>query len=90
MKAPLSNVTSLNSTLALEGEITTRASISQALATLPTFVKNPDVEDDILNGQPREARSLSARASFEDVGASTDTGGLRLSHVCRTRRHQDD
>ena len=34
MKAPPSNVTSLNSTLVLEGEITTRASTSLALATI--------------------------------------------------------
>ena len=34
MKAPPSDVTSLRSTLVLEGEITTRASLSQALATI--------------------------------------------------------
>ena len=34
MKAPHSNVTSLRSTLVLEGEITTRASLGQALATI--------------------------------------------------------
>ena len=41
MKAPPTNVTMLESTLVLEGEITTRANKSQALATLPTSVKNP-------------------------------------------------
>ena len=67
MKAPPSNVTSLNSTLVLEGEITTRASISQALATI--FL--PSSRTQMLKiitriGQPREARSLNARASFRD------------------------
>ena len=68
--------------LVLEGEITTRANKSQALATLPTFVKKPDVED--------VHRSLTRKSFFDDVGASTDTGGLRLSHVYRSRRRQDD
>ena len=49
MKAPPMNVTLLRSTQVLEGEITTRANMSQALATLPTFVKKPDVEDDHSN-----------------------------------------
>ena len=67
MKAPPSNVTSLNSTLVLEGEITTRASISQALATI--FL--PSSRTQMLKmitriGQPHEALKLERKSFFED------------------------
>ena len=70
MKAPPSNVTSLRSTLVLEGEITSRSSLGQDLATI--FL--PSSRNQKLKMKMPPVVTIDLTLTQEDFGSATSVG----------------